>query len=166
MITSSEKSPPTLPAAAIEEVSVAKVATILLCLRIENNTKWVRGKKRSIEDIARYCLAQYHATQKPNGEYELQVPYSSDDELDETMYELLGDIARQADDRHCFSDSDARWWARTGNGDAVFTFSRGWALIAISSWGLIFPLYPVSTVSTGEYHQHPSTPSTALSQIN
>jgi hypothetical protein len=36
------------------------------------------------------------------------VPYSADDELDEIMDELLGDIAMEADDRHCFSESEAR----------------------------------------------------------
>ena len=80
----------------------------MLCLRIEYNSKWVRGKKRSVEDIERYCLEEFNARQTPNGEYELQVPYSSDEELDETMYDLLSDIADQADDRHCFSESDAR----------------------------------------------------------
>lgn len=106
-----DKSPPrrSSPApVATEEASSAKVARILLCLRIENNSKWVRGKKRSIEDIERYCLQEYNAKQNPDGDYELQVPYGSDEELDETINELLGDIASQADDRHCFSESDAR----------------------------------------------------------
>ena len=110
MTPSSGKQPPPQsgpPVAAIEKVSIAKVATILLCLRIENNTQWVRGKKRSIEHIERYCLGQYNAKQRPDGDYELQVPYSCDEELDETINELLGDIANQADDRHCFSESDA-----------------------------------------------------------
>ncbi|MGW8277858.1 recombinase family protein, partial [Xanthomonas axonopodis pv. cajani] len=36
-----------------------KVATILLTLRIENNSKFVRGKKRSIEHVEFFDLAQY-----------------------------------------------------------------------------------------------------------
>jgi DNA invertase Pin-like site-specific DNA recombinase len=36
----------------------AKAATILLSLRIENNSKFVRGKKRATEDIERYCLGE------------------------------------------------------------------------------------------------------------
>jgi hypothetical protein len=43
-----------------------------------------------------------------SGEYELKVPYSSDEGLDQTMEELLGDIASHADNRNCFSESDAR----------------------------------------------------------
>lgn len=38
----------------------------------------------------------------------LKVPYSSDDDLDKRMHELLGDISSEADDRNCFSESDAR----------------------------------------------------------
>jgi DNA invertase Pin-like site-specific DNA recombinase len=86
----------------------AKAATILLSLRIENNNKFVRGKKRATEDIERYCLGEYNAKRRPDGEYELKVPYCSDEELDQAMEELLGDIASHADDRNCFSESNAR----------------------------------------------------------
>ncbi|MBV6890022.1 recombinase family protein [Xanthomonas campestris pv. spermacoces] len=85
-----------------------KVATILLTLRIENNSKFVRGKKRSIEHVEFFDLAQYDATRRPNGEYELKVPYDTDEELDEAVNDLLTDIACGADDRHCFSESHAR----------------------------------------------------------
>ncbi|MDD5000668.1 MAG: recombinase family protein [Thiomonas arsenitoxydans] len=85
-----------------------KVATILLTLRIENNSKFVRGKKRTIEHVESFYLDQYDAMQRPNGEYELKVPYDTDEELDEAVNELLTDIASGADDRHCFSESGAR----------------------------------------------------------
>jgi hypothetical protein len=84
------------------------VATILLTLRIENNSKFVRGKKRVAEHIESFYLEQYNAKRRPNGEYELEVPYDSDEDLENTVNELLGDIACEADDRHCFSESDAR----------------------------------------------------------
>lgn len=90
------------------EADPPRLATIRLTLRIENNSKFVRGKKRSREDIERSCLAEYDAKRLPSGEYELKVPYGSDDDLDQRMNELLGDIASQADDRHCFSESEAR----------------------------------------------------------
>lgn len=90
------------------EVDPPKLATIRLTLRIENNSKFVRGKKRAREDIERYCLAEYDYQRLPNGEYELKVPYSSDGDLDQRMHELLGDISSEADDRNCFSESDAR----------------------------------------------------------
>ena len=86
----------------------AKAATILLSLRIQNNSKFVRGKKRATEDIERHYLEEFNAKRLPNGEYELTVPFSDDKDLDQTMEELLGDIASQADDRNCFSESGAR----------------------------------------------------------
>jgi len=43
-------------------------------------------------------LAEYEAQQLPSGKYELKVRYSSDDDLDTRMHELLGDIAGQADE--------------------------------------------------------------------
>lgn len=97
------------PAASTGDAAVdqSKLATIRLTLRIENNSKFVRGKKRTREDVERYCLAEYDGKRLSSGEYELKVPYSSDDDLDKRMNELLGDISSQADDRHCFSESEA-----------------------------------------------------------
>ena len=91
-----------------DEADPPRLATIRLTLRIENNSKFVRGKKRAREDIERYCLEEYEAERLPNGEYVLKVPYSSDDDLDKRMHELLGDISSEADDRNCLSESDAR----------------------------------------------------------
>ncbi len=84
-----------------------KVATILLTLRIENNSKFVRGKKRTIEHVEFFDLAQYDATRRPNGEYELKVPYDTDEDLDDAVNNLLTYIACGADDRYCFSESHA-----------------------------------------------------------
>ncbi len=56
------------------EADPPKVATIRLTLRIENNSKFVRGKKRAREDIERYCLSEYDGQRLPSGEYELKVP--------------------------------------------------------------------------------------------
>ena len=84
-----------------------RTATIILTLRIENNNKFVRGKKRAQENIERYCLEECNAKRMPSGEYKLKVPYRSDEDLDKAMDELLGDIASEADDRNCFSESEA-----------------------------------------------------------
>ena len=97
-------------------ISTTKVATLLLTLWIENNSKFVRGKKRTIEHIEHFYLDEYDAQRRSNGEYELKVPYDSDAELDDTVNELLSDIASGADDRHCFSESEVhmegtdRYW--------------------------------------------------------
>lgn len=78
-----------------------------MTLRIENNSKFVRGKKRTIEHVESFYLDQYDAKQRPNGEYELKVSYDTDKDLDEAVDELLSDVACDADDRHCFSESEA-----------------------------------------------------------
>jgi DNA invertase Pin-like site-specific DNA recombinase len=83
-------------------------ATVLLSLRVENNSKFVRGKKRVREDIERYLRHQYAATLSSSGDYRLKIPYRTDEELDKTMEDLLQHIAFEADLRNCFSESDAR----------------------------------------------------------
>ena len=80
----------------------------MLTLRIQNNSKFVRGRKRTIEHIESFYLDEYDAKRRSNGDYELKVPYDNDEDLDETVNELLSDIACDAEDRHCFSESDAR----------------------------------------------------------
>jgi len=83
-------------------------ATVLLSLRVENNSKFVRGKKRVKDGIERYLRLQYAATLRPSGEYRLKIPYRTDEELDKTMVDLLQHIAFEADLRNCFSESNAQ----------------------------------------------------------
>lgn len=89
-------------------IDQSKVATIVLILRIENNSKFVRGKKRTIEHIESFYFDEYETRRLSSGEYELKIPYDTDKDLDETVNELLSDIALDANDRHCFSESEAR----------------------------------------------------------
>jgi len=95
-------------AGAIDADSV-KTATIRLSLMIENNSKFVRGKKRVRENIESFQLREYGAKRRPSGEYELKVPYRTDEDLDKTMNDLLREIEREADLRNCFVESDARF---------------------------------------------------------
>lgn len=83
-----------------------KVATVVLRVDVENNSKFVRGKKRAREDID-LILQEYHAVQQPRGDYELQVPYTDDDNLDKAMHDLLSEIHEAADLRNCHVESDA-----------------------------------------------------------
>ena len=53
-----------------------------------------------MENIECFCLEEYSAQRRPCGEYELKVPYRSDEDLDKAMDELLGNIASKADDRN------------------------------------------------------------------
>lgn len=91
-----------------EANGASRTATVLLWLRVENNNKFVRGKKRVKASLERYLCQQYAATLRPSGEYQLRVPYRTDAELDRTMEDVLQYIACEADLRHCFSESDAQ----------------------------------------------------------
>ena len=88
--------------------TTSRIATVLLWVRVERNSKFVRGMKRARAEIETYCLAAYSAKRRPTGEYLLQVPYTSDEDLDRTMGDLIYEIARAADLRNCFSESSAR----------------------------------------------------------
>lgn len=84
-----------------------QIATITLQLNIENNSQFVRGKKRARENIERYCLSDYDSTRLPSGDYTLRIAYHSRDELDEIVNELLNDISSEADTRHCHIEVEA-----------------------------------------------------------
>jgi DNA invertase Pin-like site-specific DNA recombinase len=96
------------PESGIATPADRKAATIILTLRIHNNSKSVRGKKRTIEFVESFYLQAYKAKRRPNGDYELQVPYDTDQSLDDVVMQLLRDIANDAEDRQCFSESEAR----------------------------------------------------------
>lgn len=90
--------------------------TVILSLRIQRNSKWVRGMKRTIEDIKLIILPHYLPKELGDGEYELEVEYKDDADLDEKMNSLLTECHRMADMRNCFSESsikqkgEDRWW--------------------------------------------------------
>lgn len=81
---------------------------IHLYLRVENNSKYVRGKKKVRQDIEDYILRQYDMKiPGPNDwEYELTILYKNDKDLDDTIYGMLSEMDRTADDRHCFIEAD------------------------------------------------------------
>jgi len=87
-----------------------KVMQVELWLRVERNNKYVRGKKRARESIERYVLQPYQM-QKPNPkqwDYILSIPYQTDEELDEIVYDILREAASTADMYNCFIEADAR----------------------------------------------------------
>jgi predicted transcriptional regulator len=89
------------------ESAVERVATITLRLAVENNSKFVRGRKRAKENIERYCLEPFDVKRLESGNYELTVPYQSDEELDKAVYDLLTEISQEAEMRNCFIETDA-----------------------------------------------------------
>nr|WP_236761268.1 hypothetical protein [Aeromonas veronii] len=90
-----------------ESFAVERVATVTLRLSVENNSKFVRGRKRATENIERYCLEPYDMKRLETGHYELNIPYRSDAELDKTVHDLLTEISQEADMRSCVVEMDA-----------------------------------------------------------
>ena len=77
-------------------------------LVVENNNKFVRGKKRSLEEIENLVLARY-AMHKPDPkgyDYELTIPYKNDKDLDDTIYDILREASNIADMRNGFIEAD------------------------------------------------------------
>ncbi|NDJ26201.1 hypothetical protein GS682_32485 [Nostoc sp. B(2019)] len=88
---------------------VKQPAQIRLWLRVENNSKFVRRKKKVREHIERFCLAQYNAKKTtPDGcEYTITIQYETDENLDKQVWDLIQEMASQADMDYCFIEVDA-----------------------------------------------------------
>ncbi len=87
-----------------------KTIKVELSLRVENNSKFVRGKGRVREEIERYILHQYAMEKHPNGvDYTLTIPYETDEQLEQIIYrDILQEAASTADARYCFIEADVR----------------------------------------------------------
>lgn len=86
-----------------------KMMKVKLWLQVENNSKFVRGKGKVREDIERHVLGRFamEKTAKDGWEYVLSIPYTTDEELDRTIYEeIYAEMERCADVRHCFIEAD------------------------------------------------------------
>lgn len=81
---------------------------IVLWLQIENNNKHVRGKGPTRRYIERFLLAQFDARKlAPDGwEYELTFYYDTDEDLEEQIRDLTGEMASEADLRNGFIECD------------------------------------------------------------
>ena len=79
-----------------------------LWLRVENNSKWVRGKARTLREIERGLFWRFDAKQ-PNphrGVYHLTLTYSSDEDLERQIDELLREMHFTAELRNGFVEAD------------------------------------------------------------
>ncbi|MBM3210636.1 hypothetical protein FJZ33_00335 [Candidatus Poribacteria bacterium] len=81
-----------------------------LWLRVENNNKFIRGRKRAREEIESWVLSRYDMKKKRKDgwEYELTIPYENDEDLDDIIYDMLQEASDIADGRYCFIESDVR----------------------------------------------------------
>jgi hypothetical protein len=87
-----------------------KTIKVELYLRVENNSKFVRGKGKVRDKIERYILHQYAMEKHPNGvDYTLTIPYETDEQLEQIIYrDILQEAASTADARYCFIEADVR----------------------------------------------------------
>jgi hypothetical protein len=87
-----------------------KEITVNLWLRVENNNKFVRGKTRVRREIENYILSEYNMNKlcRDGWEYELTIPYETEKDLDDTVYDMLMEMDQAADLRNCFIEADVR----------------------------------------------------------
>jgi hypothetical protein len=87
-----------------------KTIKVELYLRVENNSKYVRGKGKVRDEIERYVLREYAMEKHPNGvEYTLTIPYETDEQLERIICrDILQEAASTADMRYCFIEADVR----------------------------------------------------------
>jgi len=85
-----------------------KTIKVELYLRVENNSKYVRGKGKVRDEIERYILREYAMEKHPNGvDSTLTIPYETDEQLERIICrDILQEAASTADARYCFIEAD------------------------------------------------------------
>jgi len=83
-----------------------KTAVITLHLRVENNSKFVRGKSKVREKIEQYILREYRSKKLDRCDYELTFTYKNDEHLQRQIDELHQEMANEADYKNCFVEAE------------------------------------------------------------
>lgn len=88
--------------------SKLKIATLEVYLMIENNSKFVRGKKRARDNIESFWSYNYDVKKLANDgwDYIIKVPYESMKDLEETAHDIIEEASSSADDLNCFVEMD------------------------------------------------------------
>jgi len=96
------------PPKTINTEPVQKTIKVNLWLRVERNSKFVRGMKKSRQQIEDYCLSQYDMEkEEPDGwEYTLTIPYTTEEDLEATIYDIYDEMESIADGNNCWTESD------------------------------------------------------------
>lgn len=86
------------------------VAKIRMWIRVENNSKFVRGKEKVRGQIEQYLRVNYSLEEDSikSREYIFYVPYKKIDDLENTVYDILRECSEEADYRNCFIEDDTR----------------------------------------------------------
>src|SRR5699024_2157298 len=85
-----------------------KTVKIEMWLRVENNNKYVRGKKKVRESIEQFLRCEYNLRQahSKSWEYEFDVTYTTGEELEKTVDDIINTMSFEADLRNCFIEFD------------------------------------------------------------
>lgn len=102
--------PTALAAVVVTELLAAPLPTpirsleVSLWLQVENNSSFVRGKKKVRENIENFVLRYYGMRKlKADGwDYTLTIPYQNEEEVDRIIDDILYQANSLADNRHCF----------------------------------------------------------------
>lgn len=83
------------------------MATLRVSMVLTRFSKTVRGQTQALRLIEQVCLERYAAQRLGKEEltYEVKVPCPDRDTLDETVYALLDDMHRIAEDNQCFLEA-------------------------------------------------------------
>lgn len=81
-----------------------KKTTVTLWLRVENNNRYGRGRKRSLEAIESLVLLHYDVKTLSECQYEVTFKYEDDADLDNQIYDLLNQCQRFADLYNCSTE--------------------------------------------------------------
>lgn len=81
-----------------------------MSLRVENNNKFIRGKGKVREKIEQYLKSNYKLDEHnlKAEEYIFYVPYTTINDLEKTVYDIIQELSNEADLRNCFIEVDAR----------------------------------------------------------
>jgi DNA invertase Pin-like site-specific DNA recombinase len=95
-----------LEASPAEKSELTKnIVKIRLSLDIENNNKYVRGKKRARESVELMVLSDYDMKKLNEWEYHLIIPYETEAALEKEIYEIISRANSVADSRNCFIEA-------------------------------------------------------------
>lgn len=94
---------PTAPASTVA-ASSKNQTTVTLWLRVENNNRHGRGRKRSLEAIESFVLSHYDVKALSECEYEVIFTYEENADLDNQIYELLNECQHFADLYNCSTE--------------------------------------------------------------
>ena len=78
--------------------------TVRALFDAESQPVVMTSEERYLEN---FYLRTFDAKRLSSGEFEIKIPYGRDKDLDNAVNELLNDIAHDAEDRHCFYESNA-----------------------------------------------------------